>query len=171
MRLIAPHFQRAILIGKVIDLHRVEAAAMVATIAGLAAGVFLVNALGSLVHANASGEAMLAAEDPLKLTKGALISIDERAQPALRKAFDDALAGDATAGAGGASVPLVGKSGDHFVAHVLPLTGGGAAGRREHRGDGGSLRPAGHASTSRRRSPRPRSSMASRPPRSGCSGP
>jgi DNA-binding CsgD family transcriptional regulator len=128
MRLIAPHFQRAVLIGKVVDLKRIEAAAMVDTIAGLAAGVFLVNALGGLVHANPSGEAMLTAKDPVKLVKGALAVVDPRAERALVEGLKAAGDGDAAAAPGGAAVPLVGKGGDRFVAHVLPLTGGG---RRE----------------------------------------
>lgn len=124
MRLIAPHFRRAILIGKVIDLHKVEAAAFAETIGGLATAVFMVNALGGLVHANPSGEAMLAAEDPVRLAQGALTAIDQRAQGALASVFAAASSGDAAMETGGVAVPLVGKGGDHFTAHVLPLTAG-----------------------------------------------
>jgi hypothetical protein len=60
MGLLAPHFRRAVAIGKVIDLHKVEAAALADTLDGLVAGMFLVDAGGRLVHANASGHDMLA---------------------------------------------------------------------------------------------------------------
>jgi hypothetical protein len=83
MRLIAPHFRRAFLIGKAIDLHKVEAAAFAETISGLATAVFLLNAGGGLVHANPSAEAMLLAEDPVRVSRGLLIAFDERAHKAL----------------------------------------------------------------------------------------
>src|SRR5262249_50941744 len=43
LALLMPHFRRAILIGKVIDLHKVEAAALADTLDGLAAGMFIVD--------------------------------------------------------------------------------------------------------------------------------
>ena len=59
MRLLVPHVRRSAMIGKLINLSRVEAAAMADTLDGLQAGMFLVDAAGRLVHANASGRAML----------------------------------------------------------------------------------------------------------------
>jgi hypothetical protein len=52
MTLLMPHFRRAILIGKVIDLHKVEAAAFADTLDGLAAGMFIVDGNARIVHAN-----------------------------------------------------------------------------------------------------------------------
>jgi DNA-binding CsgD family transcriptional regulator/PAS domain-containing protein len=124
MRLIAPHFRRAFLIGKAIDLHKVEAAAFAETISGLATAVFLLNAGGGLVHANKSAEAMLRAEDPVRVSRGLLLAFDGRAHKALTRAFAAARTGDAAGGGGGSAVPLLGKDGRHFVAHVLPLTAG-----------------------------------------------
>ena len=46
------HVCRAVLIGRVIDLHKVEAAAMADTLDGLAAAIFLVDADARIVHAN-----------------------------------------------------------------------------------------------------------------------
>ncbi|MGA7485815.1 MAG: LuxR family transcriptional regulator, partial [Xanthobacteraceae bacterium] len=59
MRLIVPHLRRAVLIGKVVDLRKVETATLADTLDGLAAGMFLVNAAARIVHANAAGRAML----------------------------------------------------------------------------------------------------------------
>ena len=59
MRLIVPHIRRAVLIGRAIDLKTAEAATFADTLDGLSAGMFLVDATGRIVHANASGHAML----------------------------------------------------------------------------------------------------------------
>ena len=55
MRLVVPHFRRATLIGKVIDLKKAEAAYLADTLDGISAGMFLVDASGRIVHANAAG--------------------------------------------------------------------------------------------------------------------
>lgn len=130
MGLIAPHFRRAILIGRVIDLQKVEAKAFAETIDGLATGVFLVGGEGGLVHANQSGHAMLEAEDPLKVVQGTLVATDERAHRLLRDVFAAAKDGDSAIATTGIAVALTGRDGDHFIAHVLPLT----AGARRHAG-------------------------------------
>jgi PAS domain-containing protein len=54
-RLIAPHIQRATLVGKMIA----EAATFADTLDGIGAGIFLVDATGDIVHANAAGHVML----------------------------------------------------------------------------------------------------------------
>ena len=59
MRLIAPHLRRAVLIGKVVDLNKVEAATFAETLDGLGAGMFLVDEAGRIVHANTAGHMML----------------------------------------------------------------------------------------------------------------
>ena len=124
MRLIAPHFRRAVLIGKIIEMQQVQVAAFAETISGLAAGVFLVNAHGDLVHANPSGEAMLAAADPVQLSHGTLIAIDRRASSTLAGAIAAAGSGDAAAAPAATAMALAGRHGDHFTAHVLPLAAG-----------------------------------------------
>ncbi len=124
MRLIVPHFRRAILIGKLLDLNDVRAAVFAEAIDGLSAGVFLVNARGSLVHVNVSGRAMLAQEDPLRLERGALVAVDDTAHRALRRVFASTVDDEAAIDARSVSVPIRGRSGDHFVAHMLPLTSG-----------------------------------------------
>lgn len=120
MQLIAPHIRRALLIGKVIDLSKLQAA----TFDGLAAGVFLVDAEGGLVHANASGQAMLDAADPLMLGREGLVFSDPAVDRALHDAFSAASSGDEAIAASGIAVPLKGRAGTHFLAHVLPLTSG-----------------------------------------------
>jgi hypothetical protein len=55
--LVIPHVRRALLIGKVIDHHKVEAAALADSLDALASAMFIVGATGRIVHANASGYA------------------------------------------------------------------------------------------------------------------
>jgi DNA-binding CsgD family transcriptional regulator len=124
MTLLMPHFRRAVLIGKVIDLHKVEAAAFADTLDGLAAGMFIVDSDARIVHANVRGRAMLAENDVLRGLAGKLSVTDPQAEEALHDIFRMAKGGDAAIGARGITVPLSSRDGEHFVAHALPLTSG-----------------------------------------------
>jgi DNA-binding CsgD family transcriptional regulator len=123
--LLVPHVRRAVLIGKVIDLHKVEAAAMVDALDGLAAGVLLVNADARVVHANIRGRKMIEEEkDVLKSIGGRLVATDQNADRSLVEVFTAATIGDVALGVRGVAVPLNSNNGERWVAHVLPLTTG-----------------------------------------------
>jgi DNA-binding CsgD family transcriptional regulator len=124
MTMLASHFRRAVLIGRVVDLHTVEAAALADALDGLAAGMFLVDADARLTHANASGYTMLANGDVLRNIDGTIAACDPSSDRALRDIFATAAAGDQAMGARGISVTLPARGGETFVAHVLPLTCG-----------------------------------------------
>jgi len=124
MALVVPHVRRAVLIGKVIDLHKVEAAALADTLDGLAAGMFLVDATGRIVHANVRGHAMLAQGDVVRTDGLRLGTGQAQSEQALRDAFAAAASGDADIGAKGIAVPVSAAGGARYVAHVLPLTSG-----------------------------------------------
>jgi DNA-binding CsgD family transcriptional regulator len=124
MGMLAPHFRRAVAIGKVIDLHKVEAATIADTLDGMAAGMFLVDADARIVHANARGQSMLEEGDILRGLVGRLTATDPRPDQALRDVFAAADAGDAAVGVKGIAVPLTAHDGQQWVAHVLPLTSG-----------------------------------------------
>ena len=66
IRLLVPHFRRALLIGNLIDLKTAEAASLADTLDGIGAGMFLVDADGRVVHANVAGRAMLNAASVLR---------------------------------------------------------------------------------------------------------
>jgi len=123
MRLVAPHFRRAVAIGKVIEAHKVEAATLADTLDGLAAGMFLVDAVGRIVHANARGHAILADAKILRGFGGRLSATDLQADKTLSDVFAAADSGDAAVGTRGIAVPLA-RNGERWVAHVLPLTSG-----------------------------------------------
>src|SRR5262245_42382316 len=124
MRLIIPHIRRAALIGRVIDLKTTEADSLADTVDGISAGMFMVDASARIVHANASGHAMLAQGSLLRAVGGKLAPNDASAEQGLNEVCAMAERGDAAVGVKGIAIPLMALDGDHHVAHVLPLTSG-----------------------------------------------
>jgi DNA-binding CsgD family transcriptional regulator/PAS domain-containing protein len=124
MRLIAPHIRRAVLIGRMFEFKAAEVATFVDTLDGLSAGMYLVDATGRLIHANAAGHALLGASDILNSVGGRLVASDAHIDRALRDVFAAAGQGDAALGTKGIAVPLTGKDGERYIAHALPLTSG-----------------------------------------------
>lgn len=70
LSLITPHLRRAALIGKVINLKASEAATFANVLDNISAGIFLVDAEGRIVHANAAGHDILVAGDVLLSSRG-----------------------------------------------------------------------------------------------------
>jgi DNA-binding CsgD family transcriptional regulator len=124
MRLIAPHVRRAVIIGRVIDWESAQATSLAAVCDGLHAGVFLVDALGRIVHANAAGQGMLDQGDALRQHAGRLAAVDVAADQALCASFVASATGDTALGVHGIALPLTGAGGARYVASVLPLTSG-----------------------------------------------
>ena len=122
--LVVPHVRRAVLIGKVIDLKTVEAAALADSLDTLTSGMFLVDATGRIVHSNASGHGMISEATALRAPCGRLGAVDARADQALLDSFAAAARGDAALGKKGIAVPLKARDEQRYVAHVLPLTSG-----------------------------------------------
>jgi PAS domain-containing protein len=130
MRLVVPHVRRAALIGKALDLKKAEAATFADTLDGISAGMFLVDATGRIVHANAAGNVMLNGADVLHSAGGRLIANDRQADHTLADAFARAGDGDAAIGIKGIGVPLI--AGDLFLLYALrdgcfPVAMGGKA--------------------------------------------
>jgi DNA-binding CsgD family transcriptional regulator/PAS domain-containing protein len=124
MKLIVPHIRRAALIGRMFDLKAAEAATFEDTLDGLSAGMYLVDAEGRIVHANAAGHAMLAAGDILCVVGGRLVAYDAQVSRTLEDIFAAAGQGDAALGLKGIAIPLIAKGDERYVGHVLPLTSG-----------------------------------------------
>ncbi len=124
MQLITPHVRRAVLVGNAIDLRSAEAANLADTLDGIAAGMFLVDASGLIVHANAAGHALLSAGEILRAAGGRLVAGDAQTDQIFLDIFTAAGRGDAAVGTTGIAVPLTARDGAHHVAHVLPLTSG-----------------------------------------------
>ena len=124
MRLIAPHLRRAVLIGRMFEFKAAEVATFVDTLDGLSAGMYLVDANGRLIHANAAGQTLLGAGDILSSLNGRLVAREARIDRALREVFAAAGQGDAALGTRGIAVPLTSRDGERYIAHALPLTSG-----------------------------------------------
>jgi DNA-binding CsgD family transcriptional regulator/PAS domain-containing protein len=123
LRLIVPHIRRAVLVGQMVDRAAAEAATFGNTLDGIGAGLFFVDAGGRIVHANTSGQDMLAQGVLARGSSGKLASYDTSEVQGLDEIFGIAESGDADEPRGGA-VPLTARDGEHYVAHVLPLTTG-----------------------------------------------
>jgi len=124
MRLLAPHVRRAVLIGKAIDLKAAQSASLADALDGLSAAMFLVQANGRIVHANAAAHAMLAASGFLYAANARLTVRDVKMHHALMDVLADAGNGDGAVGARGVALPLATRDGGAYLAHVLPLTSG-----------------------------------------------
>ncbi|MGZ5828747.1 MAG: helix-turn-helix transcriptional regulator [Xanthobacteraceae bacterium] len=124
LRLLVPHLRRAVLIGKLIEFKTAQAATFADALDGLSAGLLFVDSSGRITHANAAGSAMIADGDILHASLGRLVASDPDVNRALRDNFLAAAAGDAAIGVKGVAVPLVGRGGKRYVAHILPLSSG-----------------------------------------------
>jgi len=123
-RLLSPHFRRAVAIGRIIDRHKFEAAALADTLDGLATAMFLVDVEGRLVHANAAGYAMSENGDVIQAIGGKFSAVDKQAYATLRDIYMSAENGDEALTAKSVEVPLSSSAGGRYVAYVLPLTSG-----------------------------------------------
>jgi DNA-binding CsgD family transcriptional regulator len=122
--LITPHVRRSMLIGKVIDLHRVEAAALADSLDELASGMVIVDSTGRIIHANISAHRMIAEAKVLRATNGRIAAINLQGTRSLLNVFTAAQTGDVAVGKNGIAIPLAARTGERYVAHVLPLTSG-----------------------------------------------
>ena len=112
------------MISKVITLPKIETAAFADMLDGLSAGLFLVSASGGLVHANASGHALLREGSCLSAHGGRLRAADPQANSSLQTVFAEAAGGDASLRTKAIAIPLRSLDGEPYVAHVVRLTGG-----------------------------------------------
>lgn len=119
--LLVPHFRRASAIAEALGMRKVQADALSEVVDGLSAGVFLVDAQGGVVHANASGRRMLEEARVLDVRRDVLRASDRKLDGVLKAA----LAGAADAVPSGPGAPIrLGGDDDAHLAHILPLTTG-----------------------------------------------
>lgn len=124
MKLLIPHVRRAVLIGGRVDQKQSNATALENTLDALSASVFLVDASGHIVHANASARSLLSTGDVLCATSNRIHPHDAAARGLLQHAFVAASEGDGAIGVKGVSLTLTTRNGEDYVAHVSPLTSG-----------------------------------------------
>jgi DNA-binding CsgD family transcriptional regulator len=124
LRLLGPHFRRAVTISSLFDLKAIEAASFAAVLDGFAFGVLLVDEQLGIVHANPVANQMLADRDPLVAQGGTLALRDEPATAALLRAVRQAGLDAAGLGVRGIGIPARRAEGDPCVVHVMPLRPG-----------------------------------------------
>lgn len=123
MRLLAPHFRRAVLIGNVMNLQRASIATLTDLLSEVSAGVLLVDSVFRVIFANPAGQSMLEEGKVLCKTNGILATVDTAALAVLREACTASIDGDAAVGIKGIAVPLTAGD-ERWIAHVLPLKSG-----------------------------------------------
>jgi DNA-binding CsgD family transcriptional regulator len=125
LELVLPHVRRAVLIGKAIAFKQAETATFMDVLDGLSVGVFLIDAQGRIVHANAAGGDMLGAGELLRSVGGRLVAGDAQVEHSLRATAAAAASGDQEVGTRSIVVPLRRREDDErYVAHMLPLASG-----------------------------------------------
>lgn len=128
-RSLAPHIRRAMVISNLLDIASLATRSLEATLDTCAAAVLIVNSSTGLMHANRAGRALVETGDPLRVDQGFLRAHQPLSHGALLQAVAIASEDEAAIGGAGIGVPLPGRSGAKFVAHVLPLRPSGSSGR------------------------------------------
>jgi DNA-binding CsgD family transcriptional regulator len=124
MRLLAPHIRRAVTISDILDMKKLEAHALAATLDNYTAGVVVVADQGRILHANDAARSMFSTNGPVSGASGFLKARDDRANRELANAIVLARANEATIGIAGIGVSLKSSSETPSIAHVLPLAHG-----------------------------------------------
>lgn len=124
MQLLAPHFLRAVSIGRVIALHTAQTSTLKETFDALSSGLFFVDGSARIMHTNAAGKRLLETGTILRGVHGKLSAVFSEAEQSLRDVFSACANGDIFVGTKGISVPLGSSEGVQWLAHVLPLTSG-----------------------------------------------
>ena len=124
LRLLAPHFRRAVKISDLFDMQRVEAATFSTTLDSFHFGIVLVDAQLGIVHANTMAARLLARRGSIQSVKGFLALPVRAAQDALERAVHHAARNPAQLGARGIGIPAQGEDSEASILHVLPLKQG-----------------------------------------------
>jgi DNA-binding CsgD family transcriptional regulator len=121
LRLLAPHFRRAVTISNLFDLKAVEAATFRALFDGMSSAILLVDELLVVVHANPAAEAMLALGTVIASDRGAIRVAGRTAHGALQSAVQLSANDEAQLGVRGIGIPVQAEGGTPSILHVMPL--------------------------------------------------
>lgn len=120
--LLVPHVRRSLLIGKIIDVKQKEARTFASTLDELSAAVFLLDASGLIIHSNHAGNDIIGGDDFLRAVGGRLIARDPKIDFELRRLFPENSYADRRLPIKCNDLPLISRTGERYVAHLLPLT-------------------------------------------------
>jgi DNA-binding CsgD family transcriptional regulator len=124
LRLLAPHFRRAITISDLFDMKAVEASTFAAALDTLNAGTLLVDENLGIVHANSAAERMLSEGTAVQSQRGRVAVGQKAAGDALEAAVRQASRDEVGLGQKGIGIPAAQAGEVPTVIHVLPLRGG-----------------------------------------------
>jgi DNA-binding CsgD family transcriptional regulator len=124
LRLLGPHFRRAVTISNLFDMKTIEAATFGSLLDGFGFGIVLVDDNLGIIHANKPAAGMLAARSPIRSEKNVLVLPVQTAHAALERAVRHAAGDGASMEARGIGIPAQGRDGEPSIVHVLPLKRG-----------------------------------------------
>jgi DNA-binding CsgD family transcriptional regulator len=130
MSQVVPHLRRALSIGKVVDLRKLEADAFADTLDGLAAALFIVDRNMRIVHANLRALLMIKDKDVVSDLNGKLRMNAPEEDFQIKEIVARAEQGNPADDRNAISRPLTSSNGVRYVAHMLLLT----SGRRQRAG-------------------------------------
>jgi len=112
MRLVVPHMRRAVTIGGLLERRRIAENSLAQALDAIRAAVFLIAADGTIQHANTAGLRLLAEGGPVHDVNGRLAGIAHDVQAAL-----------SPTPAAPSFEPVIGRDGEPYLVHILPLRG------------------------------------------------
>ena len=121
LRLLGPHFRRAVTIGNLFDMKAMEAATFRSAIDALVAGVALVDEELGLVHANPAAEAMLRKGGSDPFGRGRADGGGQNRPRCNRGCCRAGGEDEGALGPRGIGIPLRREAGGPSIVHVLPL--------------------------------------------------
>jgi DNA-binding CsgD family transcriptional regulator/PAS domain-containing protein len=129
LRLLMPHVARAMTISDAFDLQTIKSDALEASLDGLAAGVFLLDAAGRVVHLNRAAEHMTNAGRVLTVRENRLWPLDKDSRDRLLAALarDTDITGPLAPEDAAVALRAVDDSSSGMMATLLPLEPSGRA--------------------------------------------
>ena len=124
VRLLIPHLQRSVAIGKALEMKSVTSASFEAAMDAMAAGIMLVDANLRILHANRAALNILVQEDPISSERGVLAVRVRPSHIALARAVRQAIADEAGFSERAFGIPVTNAEGRPAVLHVLALRRG-----------------------------------------------
>lgn len=122
LALVVPHLRRAVLVGNVIENHKVTIAALNDTLMALSDGVFLVDPRGRIILANAAADELMRDGRMVRGQRTILSFVDAKANRLLQEAIAGSGQPEKNVVAKGVAVSLSPPGMERWLAHVLPLT-------------------------------------------------
>jgi DNA-binding CsgD family transcriptional regulator len=124
LRLLGPHFRRAISVSNLLDMRGFMMDSLEAALDSFSLGIVLLDADLGIIHTNLAADAMLRESDPISSAGGRLSLPHPRSTEALEDAVRRAASGGMELGQRGMGLPTRRRDGSPVIVHVMPLRRG-----------------------------------------------